>query len=203
VSAVGNASILQDAEIGDVDDGVGMESHDGELTMNERNTTTVQVTYMELHESPAPPIERCGVERIARERLSLSDYLMLYRNVGEPLRWDQRLQMPEAELRALLDGDLLSIYVLRNLQGHALGFCEFDLSALPEIELKNFGLISAAQGSGLGPWLLTVALHAVWRSNPKRIWLHTDSWDHPAAIRVYKRAGFRVYEVRREAPGML
>jgi GNAT superfamily N-acetyltransferase len=173
------------------------------ITMNEPNTAVVQVTYMELRESPAPPIERRGVERIARERLSLTEYLTLYRNVGEPLRWDQRLRMPEAELGALLDGGLLSIYVLRNLQDHALGFCEFDLSAFPEIELKNFGLIPAAQGGGLGPWLLTMALREVWRSGPKRIWLHTDSWDHPAAIRVYERAGFRAYDVRHEAPGML
>jgi len=171
--------------------------------MNESNTATVQVTYMELLESPAPAIERCGVERIAREHLSLSDYLTLYRNVGESLRWDQRLRMPEAELRALLDGGLLSIYVLRDSRDLALGFCEFDLSAFPEIELRNFGLIPAAQGSGLGPWLLTVALHEVWQSSPKRIWLHTDTWDHPAAIRVYKRAGFGVYDVRHEAPGML
>ena len=99
----------------------------------------MQVTYLELRESPASPIGRCGVERIGRECLSLSEYLTLYRNVGESLRWDQRLQMPEAELRALLDGGLLSIYVLRNLQDHALGFCEFDLGAFPEIELKNFG----------------------------------------------------------------
>jgi GNAT superfamily N-acetyltransferase len=171
--------------------------------MNQPNTATLQVTFMEIRESPAAPIERCGVERIARERLCLSDYLTLYRNVGGPLRWDQRLQMREAELTALLDGGLLSIYVLRNLQGNALGFCEFDLSAFPEIELKNFGLIAEAQGRGLGPWLLGVSLHEVWKSSPKRIWLHTDSWDHPAAIRVYERAGFRVYEVRHEAPGML
>jgi hypothetical protein len=45
--------------------------------------------------------------------------------------------MPEAELGALLDGGLLGIYVLRNLQDHALGFCEFDLSAFPEIEIEK------------------------------------------------------------------
>jgi GNAT superfamily N-acetyltransferase len=171
--------------------------------MNEPNIVTVRVTYMELRESPPPPIERCGVERIALERPSLDEYLSLYRSVGAPLRWDQRLQMPESELRELLGGGLLSIYVLRNLQGHALGFCEFDLSAFPEIELKNFGLIPGAQGEGLGAWLLAVAIHEIWRSSPRRIWLHTDTWDHPAAIRVYERAGFHVYDVRDEAPGIL
>lgn len=171
--------------------------------MNEANTAAVKVTYMELRESPKPPSERRGVEHIALERLSIHEYLALYRSVGEPLRWDQRLQMPETDLSALLAGGLLSIYVLRDLQGHALGICELDLGAFPEIELKNFGLIPEAQGGGLGPWLLAVALHEVWQSNPTRIWLHTDTWDHPAAIRVYKRAGFHVYDVRHELPGIL
>jgi hypothetical protein len=48
--------------------------------------------------------------------------------------------MPEDELRELLAGDSLAIYVLRNSQDHGLGFCEFDHSAFPDVELKNFGL---------------------------------------------------------------
>jgi GNAT superfamily N-acetyltransferase len=171
--------------------------------MNDPSTATVQVTYMELRESPAPPIYRCGSERIAREQLSLPEYLTLYRNVGEPLRWDQRLLMPEAELRAQLEGKALNIYVLRDQQRNALGLCEFDRSEFPEIELKNFGLIPGAQRRGLGPWFLKIALLEQWNSGAKRIWLHTDTWDHPAAIHVYERAGFCVYDVLDEAPGML
>jgi GNAT superfamily N-acetyltransferase len=171
--------------------------------MNETNPSIVRVTYMELREAPPATRPRLGPERIARERLNRATYLDLYRRVGEPLRWDQRLRMPETELAALLDGGSLNIYVLRNVHGHALGFCEFDRSAFPEIELKNFGLIPEAQGGGLGPWLLLVALWEEWKSSPRRIWLHTDNWDHPAAIRVYERAGFRVYVVRDEAAGML
>ena len=80
--------------------------------------------------------------------------------------------------------------MLRNVHGHALGLCELDCSAFPEIELKNFGLVPEAQGRGLGPWLLWVALSEEWTFSPTRIWLHTDTWDHPAAIRVYERVGF-------------
>ena len=171
--------------------------------MDEPGTVTLQVTYMELRGSPAPAIDRCHSECIAREQLALKDYLALYRKVGEPLRWDQRLLIPEAELRALLEGGGLHIYVLRDPQRNALGLCEFDRSEYPEIELKNFGLIPEAQGHGLGRWFLTVALLEEWSSGAKRIWLHTDTWDHPAAIHVYERAGFRVYDVRQEPPGML
>jgi GNAT superfamily N-acetyltransferase len=58
--------------------------------------------------------------------------------------------------------------------------------------------VPGAQGRGLGPWLLATALHAEWRSNPDRIWLHTDTWDHPAALGVYARAGFQVFDERDE-----
>jgi GNAT superfamily N-acetyltransferase len=172
--------------------------------MNAPDTPLVRVTYMELRDSPPLPTQRCGPEYIGRERLSLQTYLTLYRSVGGPLRWDQRLLMPQAQLDALLDSGSVDIYVLRDGHGGALGFCEFERGAFPEIELKNFGLIPEAQGRGLGLWLLSVALCEEWRYHrPARIWLHTDTWDHPAAIHVYERAGLRVCAVRDEAPGPL
>ena len=174
--------------------------------MDEPDASMVRVTYLELREPPAPPAPptpRLGPERIAREHLALGEYLALYRSVGESLRWDQRLRMPEEDLAALLEGGSLSTYVLRNGHGRALGFCEFDRHAFPQVELKNFGLIPEAQGRGLGPWLLSVALSEEWIASPARIWLHTDTWDHPAAIRVYERAGFRVYAVHDEPAGPL
>ena len=163
--------------------------------------TLLRVTYMELRERPPPPPER--PERIAEENLSLQDYLALYRSVGGPLGWDQRLQMPERDLAALLNSGSLCIYVLRSEHNEPLGFCELDRQTPEAIEIKNFGLIPAAQGRGLGPWLLWVALHEAWQSNTQRIWLHTDSWDHPSAVRVYERAGFKIYDVREEESGPL
>lgn len=163
----------------------------------------LRVTYMQLSEMPPSPARNAGPEHINLERPTRLPYLALYRQVGESLHWDQRLRMPEAELDALLNGGHLHIYVMRNVLGDALGFCEFDHTSFPEIELKNFGLVPAAQGRGLGPRLLLESLQREWESNPSRIWLHTDTWDHPAAVRVYERAGFHVYAVRDEAVGTL
>jgi ribosomal protein S18 acetylase RimI-like enzyme len=171
--------------------------------MNDRDPEILRVTYMELCGAPVPTGLRVGPERIARERLDRPTYLDLYKRVGEPLRWDQRLQTPESELVALLEGDSLNIYVMRNGQNQALGLCEFDRHGFPEVELKNFGLVPESQGRGLGPWLLSFALREEWSFGPTRIWLHTDTWDHPAAIRLYERAGFRVYAVRDEAAAPL
>jgi ribosomal protein S18 acetylase RimI-like enzyme len=155
-----------------------------------------------MRSGPTVPPAPGATERVSDEKLSVDEYLTLYRRVGAPLRWDQRLQMPTQELIALLQSSL-RIYVLRDATHNALGFCEFDRGGFPEIELKNFGLLPEAQGRGLGSWLLGIALDREWSSGPQRIWLHTDTWDHPAAIRVYERAGFRVYAVREEAVGPL
>jgi ribosomal protein S18 acetylase RimI-like enzyme len=159
----------------------------------------LQVTYLELRAAPGPPERHVGSESIRLERPEVPDYLALYRKVGASLGWDQRLLMPEAELAQLLQGTQLRIYLLRDELGQALGFCEFDRSGFPQVELKNFGLVPEARGRRLGPWLLSTALVAEWNANPARIWLHTDTWDHPAAIRVYRLAGFCIYDVRYEA----
>lgn len=173
------------------------------------NSTLLRVTYLELTQTPAAIPGHLGDERVGLETLGLEAYLEIYRRVGEPLRWDQRLNMPRAELAALLREERTRIYVLRDAAGSAHGLCEFDRSSGrsrlrgPEIELKNFGLVPQAQGRRLGTWLLRTALHAEWRTRPTRIWLHTDEWDHPAAVRVYERAGFRIYMTRAEHSGPL
>ena len=158
----------------------------------------VWVSYLELVEPPLPAPAHRGDERIARERLDASAYLEIYRGVGASWRWDRRLKLEPRALEALLAGDELELYVLRDAAGRALGWCEFDRGAFPVVELTHFGLVPEAQGRGLGPWLLEVSLEAVWRSGARRIWLHTDTWDHPAAVRVYERAGFRLYDRRHE-----
>jgi GNAT superfamily N-acetyltransferase len=151
----------------------------------------VWVTYLELREAPARAASRSGPERLCLEEMTGADYLDLYRRVGEPLRWDTRLKMPGGELESLLAGGSLHIYVLRA--------GEVDGGSRPGPALKHFGLVPEAQGRGLGPWLLSTALCGEWAAGAKRIWLHTDTWDHPAALPVYRRAGFKVYDARYQA----
>lgn len=164
---------------------------------------TIRVTYLEQCAPPPSPALYWGSERVTLERPTLHDYLLLYRRVGEPQRWDQRIKMPASELSTLLSGGALHIYLLRDQHGESLGFCEFDRSHFPQIELKHFGLVPESQGRGLGPWLLATALQGEWRTNPDRIWLHTDTWDHPAAVQIYQRAGFRVFDIRDQSADSL
>ena len=145
---------------------------------------------------PIPPHKRDGIG-IEREILSVDAYLALYRAVGAPVQWDERLRMPRGELNSLLQMPSTHVYVLR-VQGRVVGFCEFEGVGSRSVELKHFGLVPDVQGMGLGALLLGTALAAVWTHAPDCIWLHTDTQDHPRAVGVYQRAGFRVTERRLE-----
>ena len=158
------------------------------------------VTYLEMTAPPsgpslAPPRHDAI---IARERLDPENYLRLYRAVGQPWQWDQRTTMLPESLRALLKKSSTHIYVLR-LSGEPAGLCEFEHVGEPEVELTNFGLVPPAQGIRLGPFLLDHALRKIWPCGTRRIWLHTDTNDHPKAIATYERAGFRIFQSRMES----
>jgi GNAT superfamily N-acetyltransferase len=157
------------------------------------------VTYLEMRQADlaaacSPPIASAAV---ALEGLDRTAYVSLYRAVGEPVQWDQRLRMAADDLERLLALPSTHIHVLR-VEGVAAGLCEFNGVGQPEVELVHFGLVPAFQGRRLGLFLLDQALRAVWSHAPQRVWLHTDTYDHPAAQSVYGRAGFRQYAQRME-----
>ena len=134
---------------------------------------------------------------VARETLDAADYVGLYRAVGEPVQWDQRLRISAEDLERLLALPSTHIHVLR-FEGVAAGLCEFTGVGQPVVELTHFGLVPAFQRRKLGPFLLDQSLRAVWSHAPQRIWLHTDTYDHPSAQSVYRRAGFKPYAQRME-----
>ena len=56
-----------------------------------------------------------------------------------------------------------------------------------------FGVTAKLVGSGAGRWLMNRALELSWSRPVKRVWLHTCTFDHPAALPFYQRAGFRPF----------
>jgi hypothetical protein len=98
----------------------------------------LRVSYLQLLHAPVAAAPRIGEERVSVERMVPSDCLALYRRVGGPLRWDQRMNMPGDELTAPLDSQRLHIHVLRDGAAQRIGLCEFDRGG-PQIELTNFG----------------------------------------------------------------
>ena len=62
------------------------------------------------------------------------------------------------------------------------------------IEIAYFGLLREFLGRGLGGHLLTQAVQRAWEAGASRVWVHTSTLDHPAALPNYLKRGFKVYK---------
>jgi GNAT superfamily N-acetyltransferase len=80
------------------------------------------------------------------------------------------------------------------VDGVPAGLAELDRRDLPDVELAYFGIMPEFIGQGLGRFLLDWAIHHAWRARPRRFWVHTCDLDHPRALEVYQKAGFRIYD---------
>jgi GNAT superfamily N-acetyltransferase len=101
--------------------------------------------------------------------------------------------MDDATLSAIIRDDRVEIYVLY-VDGVPAGFAELDRREAEEIELAYFGLMPDFVGRGLGRFLLTWAIDTAWSHEPERLWVNTNSLDHPKALALYQRCGFRPYK---------
>jgi GNAT superfamily N-acetyltransferase len=77
--------------------------------------------------------------------------------------------------------------------GVPAGYAELDCRHSGEIELAYFGLIPEFIGRGLGAYFLAWAVDRAWQREPRRLWVHTCSLDHPRALATYRAIGFAEY----------
>jgi GNAT superfamily N-acetyltransferase len=56
--------------------------------------------------------------------------------------------------------------------------------------LSYVGLVPELTGKGHGGWLMGHALSLAWRKGIDRVWVHTCTLDHPAALGFYRKNGF-------------
>jgi ribosomal protein S18 acetylase RimI-like enzyme len=126
---------------------------------------------------------------------SVDAYRLLYRSVGEHLRWRDRLIMPDAELEAALARPGTSVHVLY-VEDEAAGYVELTREGR-ETEIAYFGLFPAYKGMGLGKHLLSYGIERAWQDEIDRVWVHTCNLDDAHALENYIKRGFRVYKVHR------
>ncbi len=130
---------------------------------------------------------------VRRESCEPDLYRELYDGVGNEYHWRDRRSWSEQQLRAHLAKPGIGIWVL--WQGTLpRGFFELARHDDGSVEIAYFGLMPAGIGQGLGRALLTRAIEEAWslRPEPSRVWLHTCTLDHPAALANYLARGFRV-----------
>ncbi len=152
------------------------------------------VTYLEMRTPPAlPTFELPGFVIRHVKQPNLAWYRRLFLEVGEPWLWFSRRRISDSDLNAILSDPAVDIFAL-SCGGSDQGLLEFDRRSFPDIEITFFGVIPALIGKGAGRALFAYGLALEWERQPRRIWLHTCTSDHPAALRFYQKVGFVAYK---------
>lgn len=116
----------------------------------------------------------------------------LYSAVGGDWRWSDRLSWDYARWVETLLRPGYETWVAY-LHGSPAGYFELDVNDDGAVEIAYFGLLHAFIGRGVGGALLTRAIARAWEKGTHRVWVHTCSLDHPAALRNYQARGLRVF----------
>jgi GNAT superfamily N-acetyltransferase len=113
------------------------------------------------------------------------------RDADAPPR-DRRL--PRA-LAAIIHDPAVEIFALSRL-GEDIGLLELDFRDPGNAELAFFGVAPGHEGTPAARVLMNHALERVWSRQPatKRLFVHTCTLDHPAAVAFYMRSGFTPYK---------
>jgi len=158
--------------------------------------TPIVRTYLEMRSRQqlqgAPLASDARVERVRDCPLSFFRYL--YREVGRDYSWRDRLGWTDEQCRTHMSDPAISLFVLY-VAGAPAGYFELNARERGAIEIAYFGLLPHAVGRKLGTQLLTAATEAAWSlPGTSRVWLHTCTLDHPAALPNYLARGFVPYK---------
>src|SRR5262249_51058421 len=112
---------------------------------------------------------------------------------GEGWLWFSRAVMSDQSLARLLADPATEIHTLER-DGMPLGFAELSWAVPGEVEVAMFGVVPEATGTGAARFLMEAVLRRAGTPGVCRVWLHTCTFDHPAALRFYQARGFRPYK---------
>ncbi len=153
------------------------------------------VTWLEMRRKPdghsVPSRPELRLERLRGG--DLARYLRIFRAVGDRWLWSGRLALAPEDIAAVLDAPHTRAFALV-AAGEDVGLLEISFEVNAAAELSYFGVVEHAIGRGIGRWLMAQAIALAWSQPIERFWLHTCSFDSPAAIGFYRQSGFVPYQ---------
>ena len=126
----------------------------------------------------------------------------LYTSIGGHWQWRDRLVWTYERWMQWLDRPQVQTWVMV-VSGIPAGYVELEKQPGDEVEIAYFGVHKDFLGRGLGGHLLTTGIERAWDMAAKRVWVHTCSLDHPAALANYQARGMTIYKeetVRKDVP---
>ncbi len=150
------------------------------------------VTHLEMRQKPELAAQHESIFAIKRWKTpDLAPYRALFAQVGLPWLWMSRLVMDDADVRAIIGHNDVHIFRVLDTGGTAVGLIELDYRIAHECEIAFLALMSEHAGQGHGRSLMQWILRQAWgHDGVARLWLHSCSFDHPGALRFYRRSGF-------------
>ena len=151
-------------------------------------------TYVEMKHPAALRPVRIDTSSVRIEHVELCTpafWRFLYSEVGRRYHWVDKLGLSDDEIRTHLGSGAVSVWLLTS-RGTPAGFFELTRDADGGIEISYLGLFDEFVGQGLGAHLVTAAVEQAWTMTSARVWLHTCSLDHAAALPNYLKRGFTV-----------
>jgi GNAT superfamily N-acetyltransferase len=151
-------------------------------------------TYLEMRQPSdlwpaAVPALQPRIERVGD--CPPAFWRFLYTEVGRKYHWFDRLPWTDDQIRQYLDDPAVSLYVMW-VDGAPAGYFELHVEPDRAVEIVYFGLLDEFTGRGLGGHMLGEAVKTAWAQGASRVWLHTNTLDHPAALPNYQKRGFRI-----------
>ncbi|MEH3022552.1 MAG: GNAT family N-acetyltransferase [Pseudomonas oryzihabitans] len=144
----------------------------------------------ELREKPQRPdlqIVECEVPQPEFNRF-------LYALVGQAWDWTDLNSWSDDEWRALVEQEGHRTWVAYH-RGAIAGYYELYRPDGRNVEIRYFGLAGTCMGLGFGGPLLSHAIRSAWNwPGTERVWVHTCTLDHPAALANYQARGLRIYQ---------
>ncbi len=115
-----------------------------------------------------------------------------FTNVGRPWRWYSRLEWNAEDWQKQVTRAGVSTWI-GYIQDTPFGYFELEQKG-DHTEIVFLGLLPQFIGKGLGGGFVSEAINVSWWAKPDRVWLHTCSLDHPAALKNYLARGFVIYK---------
>lgn len=162
---------------------------------------TARVTHLEMRDRPqrhVPQPSRPRLALLSSQAMPVHFYRYLYEQVGRSHHWYNRRVMDDETLAGIIHDADTKIEVLY-ADGNPAGFFELDATGLPDsVEIAYFGIMPDYQGRGLGKWFLNCAIERAFDLEPAVVTVHTNSLDHPSALRIYQQMGFEPVGISEE-----
>jgi GNAT superfamily N-acetyltransferase len=169
------------------------------FTIMKNHVTTFHLEMTSQDElRPSAGVPGLEVRRAAAPCPELNSFF--YSAVGGRWSWVDRLQWSEQQWLEYLDRPELETW-LGYVSGTPAGYFELELQNEANVEIVYFGLLPSFVGKGYGGALLTTAVKRAWEMRASRVWVHTCSLDHPAALANYQARGFSIFKEESEESG--